>query len=469
MATAHGAAAAADVRTVDVAVAPRLEAEAAAAPGDGDRGATARRLLTHRRAVVAAIVLGIALRLLAALVIGQGGEIHEFGVIGENVVTGRGFSYYAVDGDGTVARDLDHTGRPLPSAFMPPLYTVAVGGAFGATSSNQAAVGLIQVVQAFAAGLAIAAVAWLARSLFGTVAGALAAFGYACYPALIYQTTQVSASNLYLLLEIVALGCLVAASRRSGLRWPAVAALALGAVGILRAEAVLMVVLAAAWLAWSRRRQGLDARKAAALVLALGLVLPVGWTIRNSIALERFVPTLTTSGGLNLWLGNAEGATGGIGEPPMPAELRERLDALPGTTDYEVQRDDTFRAAAIEAMKADPVAVLRRDVRKAFYMATVDLNDHRARNPLAVLPWLVIAVLGVLGIAKVPLDRDWRVLLFGYLGFTVVVAMGFFALGRFKLAIEYPMIVFAAAYVAQRLGAPTRPAVVDDAAAPTAS
>ena len=98
---------------------------------------------------------------------------------------------------------------------------------------------------------------------------------------------------------------------------------------------------------------------------------------------------------------------------------------------------------------------MARDLRKIAYMVTVDVNDDRARNPLAIVPWLVLAVLGVLGLLKVPLRRDLRVLLLGYMAFTFVVTAGFFALGRFKLAIEFPMIVFAAGYVAHRLGAST--------------
>ena len=101
------------------------------------------------------------------------------------------------------------------------------------------------------------------------------------------------------------------------------------------------------------------------------------------------------------------------------------------------------------------MGVVVSDLRKVAYMVTVDVNDDRARNPLAIIPWLVLAVLGVLGIAKVPVRKDLRVLLLGYMAFTFVVTAGFFALGRFKLAIEFPMIVFAAGYVAQRLGAST--------------
>jgi hypothetical protein len=167
-------------------------------------------------------------------------------------------------------------------------------------------------------------------------------------------------------------------------------------------------------------------------------------------------PTITTSGGLNLWLGNAEGATGGIGEPPRNAELEAELAALEATDGYESARDAAYRAAALEDMAADPVAVLRRDVAKVVYMLAFDVNDDRARHPLAVGAWLVLAVLGVLGIVRVAIDRELRVLLLGYVAFTLVVAAMFFALGRFKLAVEYPFIVFAAGYVAQRLRAPRR-------------
>ena len=89
--SAHRRSGAADSREMDVAAEPRECGAPVLDDVAADRRAAARRLLGGRRALVAAIVLGIVLRLLAAMVIGQGGEIHEFGVIGEKRVTGRGF------------------------------------------------------------------------------------------------------------------------------------------------------------------------------------------------------------------------------------------------------------------------------------------------------------------------------------------------------------------------------------------
>lgn len=419
------------------------------------KASKARSLLGSRRILLIAIVVGVALRLVAGLIVGpQGTTLYEFGTIGQNVDSGRGYSFYAVDDRGVVDVDDHQEGRPLPSAFMPPVYTYSVAGALAATSSTDAAIRLLQVLQAFLAGLAIALMYRLGRQLFGPVAGGLAALGYALYPVLIYQTTQTSASNLYLLFEIGALALLLEASRSPRVRWAVALGLTLGVVSLLRAEGLLLVLLAAAWLGWSRRRAGLHAAVACVVVVALGLVLPFAWAARNSVVLDELTPTTTTSGGFNLWIGNAPGASGSQKElPPVPAELRARLRAIEPNASYEVERDHVYLQTAREEMVHHPIATLRRDVTKVLLMVTFDVHDPRARNPVALLAWAVLAVLGVLGIARARMAREHRVLLLGYLALSLLVPAIFFALGRFKLAIEFPLILFAAGYIADRLAA----------------
>lgn len=407
--------------------------------------------LSSRRALMVALAVGVTLRLGAVIAVGTSEtQLYEFGKIGKNVEAGRGYSFYSADEDGRVSVDEEQSGRPLPSAFMPPAYTLTVAGALELTDSDEAAVRLLQLLNVVAAAAAIALVYALATTVAGPVAGALAALGMATYGAFVYQATQTSASNLYIPLELAALVLLLHAARSTRLAWVVGAAAALGAVCLLRSEGVALIVLGATWLAWTTRRSHRGRALARlALFVVVAAALPAAWTVRNTAELGSFAPAVTTSGGFNLWIGNHEGASGSqksfAQEPP---DLQERIERLPATDGYELQRDRLYLDAALEHITRDPLAAITRDIKKLALMATFDVHDERSLHPVNVLSWMALASFGLLGIFRRCITGNGRVVLLGYLAFALIVPGVFFALARFKLAIEFPLIVFASAFLA---------------------
>jgi 4-amino-4-deoxy-L-arabinose transferase-like glycosyltransferase len=166
----------------------------------------------------------------------------------------------------------------------------------------------------------------IARRLSGPIAGLIGAAAVAIYPALLeYQGMLMSEPLAATLLS----GAVLAMFWADGLppsRW-LVPGLLLGALALVRPEYLaISFPIAVAILArhgWSGWRPGL----AQAGVLLAGLVLVVApWTVRNAIALERFVP-ISTGGGQVLFAGSYMPSGG---DPERVG--REVLDRHPGLT-----------------------------------------------------------------------------------------------------------------------------------------
>lgn len=418
------------------------------------------------------ITLAVLVRLAADLVVPAADvDLYEFGVIAENVTGGRGWSYFAA-GPGGVVIDDAHVGVPLASAFMPPLHTALVVAASAlAGGGGGGPAGVVWLVRA--ANLALAVLLLLAvHRLVSRVASERAArfavLGCVLYPVLVYQATQVSASNTYLPVEIGLLAVVAGLARRVR-PGPLVAAGLLGAgLGLLRAEAVVLLVAIAAWLVafagggWLGRRARVGV---AAAFLVAALVPAAAWAVRSSAAFDRPVLTLTSTGGFNFWIGNHVGATGSQKDYTLPAPLAARLAALPPGPDYEPRRDAVFAEAAREYVAADPVGTLARDGRKLSMMVGIDPYDERGRSPAYLAGYAALVVLGVPGAMlwrreapRRPRGRSADALLLGgWVLLSLAVPTVFFALARYRLPLELGLLMGASVLLARVSLRPVRP------------
>jgi 4-amino-4-deoxy-L-arabinose transferase-like glycosyltransferase len=134
-------------------------------------------------------------------------------------------------------------------------------------------------------------------------AGLIAAAAVAVYPALLeYQGMLMSEPLAATLLSGAVLSTLWAASEPGRGRWLLPGAL-LGATALVRPEYLGVVVLLAA-VVFLRGVHG-DWRRSlarAAILLAAALIVLAPWTLRNAVALDRFVP-VSTGGGQVLFAG----------------------------------------------------------------------------------------------------------------------------------------------------------------------
>jgi hypothetical protein len=413
------------------------------------------------------IAIAVAVRLLAGVALpATSTDDYEFGLLARNIVEGDGYSYLRDDPRGRVEPDRPGvTGEPLPSAYMPPVYTYLTAAAMKVGGSHAGTVWALRAVHIAIAAGAVALLDALARRLVGP-AGRLAALGYALYPAMVYFSTQVSAANLYLPLELASLLLLLRAAEAPSWRRWAPAGAALGALCLLRAEAVVLIPAAALWLVWASGRTPAGRSPAvraapAAVFLAAAAVLPGLWLVRNWVVLDTPVAAVTTTGGKNLWIGNHPGATGSQKDFEISPEVEDEIVALPSGDDFEVRSDRVYLRAALDHMADDPLAVVTRDLRKAGLLLGADVYDSRNLNPLYLGPYLALVVIGTAGAVgwwqRRPPGDPVRWLVAGYAGFAVAVPVVFFALARYRLPLEALLLIFAAGAVASGVARIARP------------
>ncbi|MDD7940889.1 glycosyltransferase family 39 protein [Actinomycetospora lutea] len=420
-----------------------------------------------RPSVGVSLVVLVVLRVAAGLVLDAGDvDLYEFGVIAAHWVDGDGFSYFTATPAGVVAGVVPG-GTPLPGAYMPPAYVVVVAAATAlARAMELGPDGLVWLVRAaniLLAGAGLLAISVLVRSLADARTARIACLLFAVYPTFVYQTTQVSASNLYIPLEIGLLAGLSVLAGAATWRRLVVVGVGLGLLCLMRSEAVALIPLVAIWSALAARPLTSDRRSrltVAAVVVVVAVALPTAWAVRNSMVLGEPVVTTTTTGGLNLWSGNHEGASGSQKDAEPPPDLQARLAALAPSRAYEKERDDVLLDEAWDHIAADPGGTVLLDVRKFVMQVTVDLTDPRSTNPVYLGGYLLVAVFGVWGWGRwwrraAGQDaRARRWLIVGYAVTSLAVPTVFFALARYRLPFEVVLVIGTALFLATVLDDP---------------
>jgi tetratricopeptide (TPR) repeat protein len=203
--------------------------------------------------------------------------------------------------------------------FLAAIYKLS-GRGYVAPRVVQMAVGLLNALLAFA----------LARRLFGHIVGLIVAALMSVYWVFIYFEGEFLEPSFAVLLALLVVYVLVTWLKdMSRLRMLA-AGILVGALALVRPNALLWVPTVALWMLWVMNRRGVKRRAvmgAAALIIGtLIAVVPV--TIRNSVVGHDFVP-ISSNGGVNLFIGNNERADGLVrGTMPGIGTLDTSFDHL---------------------------------------------------------------------------------------------------------------------------------------------
>ncbi|HEX2266391.1 MAG TPA: glycosyltransferase family 39 protein, partial [Solirubrobacterales bacterium] len=323
-------------------------------------------------------------------------------------------------------------GLPL---FVAGLYEVTGGGYERFARLVLAAIGALSVLFAYLIG----------RRLWSRGAGLIAALVVAIYPALLeYQGMLMSEPLAATLLSGGVLAVLWAWDEGAGWgRW-LLAGAVFGALALHRPEYLAIGVLIAAVI-FAREARG-DRRRSllrAAVFLGALVLVVAPWTIRNAVALDRFVP-ISTGGGQVLFAGTylpSDGNPEKVGAEvvarnpdlfqPQDAErlrLEQILARLAADRHPGMETDQALSKMGKEQLRdgvtEEPIEYAGFVAAKVWRIWSQGPRDVMQEPVWKVLHWALVA-LGLLGLALLAWRRRWEALLIAtiFLAITALSAL----------------------------------------------
>lgn len=343
----------------------------------------------------------------------------------------------------------------VPSAYMPPAFPLVI-----AASYSVFGVGLT-------AHAVLASILWCLELYICFLIGSLGeriwnsrvgwlAFVLALYwPGLLILSGRLHSIAIYLSLLLVALKLLLSRDL-SPLRRAVLAGATMGAFGLFRFEAILLLAPFAYYLAFhSKGVRPLviaDWGRKALLIAALAItfILPLTpWIIRNALVFGQ--PKLSTVGGYAFLRGHHENASG-AGRDPWPSNrgtpvpTAPEIDRLEFTDPLdEVYRDNWYRAYAVDYIKHHPRHELFLVAKKAFYFLVADFTHPYARLIPVWLPSLIALLIGFHHWVKTGLHVPEQQILWMLFGLQCSLAIVLFVLPRYRFLVDFvPLLLFAA-------------------------
>lgn len=303
--------------------------------------------------------------------------------------------------------------------FRPPGYPWFLGLVYRATGPHPAAgrwantaLGLLNILLLYL----------LARRLFGAGAALWAAGLMAGYGVLIFFEAELMEPVLSITVLLLALLGLARVDDRPRWGLGLGTGFLLGALAVIRPNALVMAPVAAGWAGWvSYRRGGWRAAGPALLGLLLGVaaaVFPV--TLRNLVRGGDRV-LITSNSGINFFLGNSPYADGAFAQHPDIGEFADPFDAPDIHREVEQEEGRSLRASEVSRIFArrawayireHPGAVLRLWWRKTLlFWGSVEVGNNRnleaVREASPVLRSLPLTFPLLLALA---LAGGWRLL-----------------------------------------------------------
>ena len=343
-----------------------------------------------------------------------------------------------------------------PTAYRTVGYPAFVAGVYALGGPDPRRVHVVQAVLSAATSALLFAVAG------GGAVGLWAAGIWALYPSAILYTDLVMPESLFVFVLLVAL--LTWTRVRTPEGGPIALGALLGALALIKPQAVLLLAalpLAARALGRRPTRWGL-VLTGAALVL-----LP--WIARNTIRLGR--PTLVTSVGANLLIGNNPFATGGY-TSRVPPDMR------PTSTEETVAEDQAIDEATTY-IADDPSRFLKGGIRRLAHLAATEggmvvwgfhpspgQSKGRLREKMREVPlgyhlaisgsYVALLLTGLWGSLAAP-RSDLKAAFLALLGSWVVVHFVFYGGSRYHFPLMPFFALFAAPVLARATGAAVDP------------
>jgi Flp pilus assembly protein TadD len=347
--------------------------------------------------------------------------------------------------------------------YQSPLYPYFLAIVYTLSNDSPAT---IRAVQAGLGSISCVLLASAGMSLFGRI-GALAGLGLAVYPAAIFLDGQLDKSVLVTLL-LTGLLALVAGVREGlNARRAIACGLVLGLLALARENALLLVLPVLAWTIWSAHGR----RAAVAASFLAGLLLVLAPVAARNLAVGGEVHLTTAQLGPNLYIGNHAGASGSY-EPLVAGHgsaRDERADATRIAQEalgHPASAGDVsryWRSRALEYMRTRPADWLRLTARKvALALSADEFADTesqyvyadaspllRVLTPFSFGVLLAAAAAGIVLTAR----RASRLWILYVIGVTYLASIAlFYVVGRYRFPLVPILLLLAAGGVANLIG-----------------
>lgn len=343
-----------------------------------------------------------------------------------------------------------------PTAFWPPGYSLLLAAAYWIFGDGVIVAQLLNVVLGTAT---VGLVYLIGRRTLGEKPALVGAAILAGFPSLIFFTAVTLSEIAFSFLALLGVLLLLIETQSGKQRQLPLllgAGLVIGFASLVRGEALLLpLAFLPFWLRSGMGRTAI-AHKLVALALGIGLIV-APWTIRNEMQMDSPV-IISTNAGVNLWIGNHDGATG-------RGQLADELVfSSPELTTVErevrINRQGTLRG--IGYALTHPLQEISLTFKKLFWLYWHDAEGLQWNEGHGGQPFLsnieraglmvlsntyYLAVLGffVLGVRQWFSMRDpGRLLLISIAGYFTVVHLIFFGDPRFHAPIM-PIIAMLAA------------------------
>jgi len=323
-----------------------------------------------------------------------------------------------------------------PTMVYPPGYPVFLAAVY-TIGASALVIGLVQCILGALTVVLLASIADQAAGKRAAIATGLIA---ACYPGIVFWTGYVLTETLFCFLLVVAFWLTLRWFQRpEGWGTAAAVGLAFGAAALTRPIALPFALLLLGAAVGDRSTR----RSAGVCLIALVVVL-APWTIRNEIVFNAPIFTSTDSSYV-LWRGNHPGVTAGRGGYNNPADY-VNLSFPEGTSEAEVA--SVHRDRALTWMASHPGRVLELVPGKLWNMLRPNHEGSSVANrALTTVSYLPLLLLGTIGLV-IFLRGRYRMLIAGYLIYSLVFHGIVFAIIRYRLPLEMLLTVPAGVTVA---------------------
>lgn len=355
--------------------------------------------------------------------------------------------------------------------FQAPLYPYLLSFVYRVAGRD---LELVRSLQILCSAVAAVLLAGAGRRLFrSTRAGVLAGVLFALHPLAVFHDGQLEKTGLGLaaLCATLRLACATTAWRTSSALG---CGLALGTLGLLRENALILAPVLAAWFALRDRARAPRRRAGDVALLALGTALALSPpAIHNALQGERSALPTSISLGVNLYIGNRRGADGAhhpltygaVGPGEERAAAVQLAEAAEGRRLTPGEVSDHWLGLALRDIRSDVPGWLRLLVRKWLltwnHGEPLDSESHLiyadASHVLAgllpLLPFSTLLALACWGtVATWPprrtspqgKDEGFWLAHAAVLALTASVAI-FFVFGRYRMVLVPPLALLAGA------------------------